>query len=243
MKNIAAIIQARMGSTRLPGKVLIPINDRPVLWHVHARLSKCRLIGKIIVATSTERKDDPIAGFCADNKISCFRGSEDDVLGRYYQAAKAFGADAIVRITADCPLIDPEVTDRVISAYLDGGNDCAGASNVIKRTFPRGLDTEVLSFSALSQIQAKASEANQREHVTTILYQHPETYKVVSVENSENLADLRWTLDEPADLKFIMEIYKRLYSPGHIFLMSDILNVIRKEPDLLKINNEVRQKG
>lgn len=243
MASIVAIIQARMGSTRLPGKVLLPLAGHPVLWQVCDRLSHSRLITQCVVATSIEPQDDVISEFCKAQGINCFRGSESDVLGRYYLAAKQYQAEVIVRITADCPLIDPQVTDRVIGCYLENRTGYVGASNVIKRTFPRGLDTEVISFLALEQAHDAVTDSSLREHVSLVMYRQPGAYKLASVENLEDLSGYRWTLDEPADLSLISEIYQRLYSHGKIFLMSDVIALIKQNPHLAEMNKDIKQKA
>jgi spore coat polysaccharide biosynthesis protein SpsF len=146
--RIIAIIQARMGSDRLPGKVLLPIMGKPMLWHVVNRTNQSRLLNKVVVATTKKSKDDIITEFCRKNGISCYRGEEFDVLDRYYKAAKLYKADIVVRITSDCPLVDPALLDKTIKAYIENMKSLDGASTALKRTYPRGLDIEVFSFSA-----------------------------------------------------------------------------------------------
>jgi spore coat polysaccharide biosynthesis protein SpsF len=231
-----------MGSTRLPGKVLMDIAGRPMLWHIINRLKYSKLINKIVVATTTEIKDDPVDELCRENHVCCYRGSENDVLDRYYQAAKIYGAEIIVRITADCPLIDPVVTDKVIDAYLKNKSNFDGANNTIDRTFPRGLDTEVIKFSVLKFAWEKATKDYEREHVTIFIDEHPELFKLFTVKNKKNLSNLRWTVDEEADLEFVREIYLRLYKKREVFLMEDILKVLAKEPRLIEINKDIKQK-
>lgn len=241
--KIVAVIQTRMGASRLPGKVLMNIAGRPMFWHVVNRLQYSKIISKVVIATTTNKRDDLIEKFCRKEGIDCYRGSEDDVLDRYYQASIFYKADAIVRITSDCPLIDPTVSERVISTYLKNINKIDGSSNVINRTYPRGLDTEVISFSTLERIWNEGKEDYQREHVTVYAYEHPSLFNLQSVENNSNLSDLRWTVDEEDDLKFVREIYKRLYhKEKDVFLMDDVIEVLKREPQLLKINKYVKQK-
>jgi len=241
-KNIVAIVQARMGSTRLPGKVLMDIMGKPMLWHIVNRLKYSRLINKIVIATSTNKNDDAVELFCKEYRISFYRGNEEDVLDRYYQAAHLFQADAVVRITADCPLIDPVVVDKVISGYLENYDRLNGASNIIKRTYPKGLDTELVSYSILEKTWKIATQPYEREHVTVFIYEHPELFKLHSVENPDNLSDLRWTVDEELDLRFVREIYKILSQDGKIFSMEDVLKILKKEPQLTQINKDIKQK-
>ena len=241
--KVVAIIQARMGSTRLAGKVLMNIAGKPMLWHVVSRLNYSKLINKIIIATSANKSDDPIEAFCDRYRVDYLRGSEEDVLDRYYQAARAYQADPIVRITADCPLIDPEVTDKTISGYVNNAEIFNGASNTIHRTYPRGLDTEVMSFSALGACWEKANRDYQREHVTAYIYEHPDLFKMYSVENNVDLSHLRWTVDEGVDMDFVREIYGRLYKENDIFLMNEVLDILEREPTLKEINRHVKQKA
>lgn len=241
-KNIVAIIQARMGSTRLPGKILMDIAGKPMLWHIVNRLKYSRLINKIVIATSINKNDDAVEFFCGEHGISFYRGSQEDVLDRYYQAAYLYQADAVVRITADCPLIDPIVVDKVISGYLGNYEYFNGASNVIKRTYPKGLDTEVVSYFTLEKISKIASEPYEREHVTIFIYEHPGLFKLYSLENPDDLSDLRWTVDEEIDLRFVREIYKILYQDSKIFYMEDVLRILEKDPQLTQINKHIKRK-
>jgi len=241
-KKIVAIIQARMGSSRLPGKVLEDIEGRPILWHVVNRLKESTLIDMIVVATTVEKKDNEVEEFCKKYGIEVFRGSEEDVLDRYYQAARTYRADVIVRITADCAVIDPRVTDQVISCYLENQESCDFCSNVITRTYPNGLETEVVPIHALRLAWDKAKKECDREHVTLYIANHPKQFRLHSVENNEDLSHLRWTVDQKEDLELMCQIYKRLHSDGKIFYMEDVLDVLHKEPDLKEINKLVKQK-
>jgi spore coat polysaccharide biosynthesis protein SpsF len=240
--NIVSIVQARMGATRFPGKVLLDIEGRPMLWHVVDRLRRSRLIGRIVVATSLNGENDAVEDFCENNSIDCYRGSETDVLDRYYQTARLHDAAVIVRITADCPLIDPVVTDKVVSAYIKNRKNLSGASNIIARTYPRGLDTEVVSFKALEECWRSARADYQREHVVVWIYENKDSYPMASVINNEDISGLRWTVDEEKDIDLVREIYRRLYKKGSIFLMKDILDLLKREPYLMDINKDVEQK-
>jgi spore coat polysaccharide biosynthesis protein SpsF len=237
-----AIVQARMGSTRFLGKVLEDIEGKPMLWQVINRLRHSRLLHNIVVATSVNHQDDTIEEFCKTGSICYFRGSEDDVLGRYYHAATKFEAELIVRVTSDCPLIDPNVVDRVISTYLEGKGNYDYVSNTIKRTYPRGLDTEVFSYKTLERCYKEATRGYEREHVTAYIYEHPDTFKLFNLENNKNLSHLRWTVDEEQDLRLVREIYKRL-NKRNLFFMEDILRVLEREPSLTEINRGVEQKS
>ena len=236
--KIIAIVQARMGSTRLPGKVLKDLAGRTVLERVVSRVERCRLVQETIVATSTNPADDRIVEECARLRVRVFRGSETDVLDRYFRAAEAAAAQAIVRITSDCPLIDPELSDRTVQAFLDERADYA--SNVLERTYPRGLDTEVMMLEALRIAFHEAKAAPQREHVTPFLYQHPERFRLVSVKGERDYSQHRWTLDTPEDLEFLQAVYARLGDEA--FTWQDALRLVEDKPGLTEINRGVVQK-
>lgn len=240
-KKIVVIIQARMGSTRLPGKVIKRICGKPMLWHIIERLKYCHLIDKIAVATSLNRKDDVIERFCYQYRVAFFRGNEEDVLDRYYQAAKKFGAQIIVRITADCPLIDPKIVDKVISFFLKKTNFVDYASNTLKRTYPRGLDVEVFSFDAFRKCWKKANKKYQREHVTPYLYENSSLFKLINIMNKKDLGSFRWTVDKEADLEFVQRVYNKLYQKKKVFFMKDVLKVIKDESELSRINKNIKQ--
>lgn len=231
---ISAIVQARMGSTRLPGKVMMDICGRPMLWHVINRLRHAETLDSIVVATSERRLDDKIEEFCRSEDVPCFRGSEKDVLDRYYQAAKWIGADVIVRITADCPLIDPEVVDSVVNKYLEC--KCDYASNSELRTYPDGLDTEVFSFDALKRAWREARMMSEREHVTPYIRNNKTIFTSAEVFQERDLSSLRWTVDEPEDFDFVRNIYERLYRSDRVFLMDEVVNLLRENPKLIEIN-------
>lgn len=231
---IAAIIQARKGSTRLPGKVMMDICGHPMLWHVVNRVDRAKLLDEVIVATSDNALDDSIAAFCEQEGVPCFRGSENDVLDRYYFAAMWIHADIIVRITADCPLIDPVVLNKVVAVYLDSG--CDYASNTIDRTYPDGLDTEVFSFEALERAWREARWQSEREHVTPYIRKNGKLFNLRQVTQERDLSGLRWTVDELEDLQFVRKVYEHLYQPGQVFLMEDIVKLLERHPELLEVN-------
>lgn len=239
MKTVA-IVQARMGSTRLPGKVLMPLAGKPVLAHVVERLSYCRTLSEIVVATTVDASDDLVAAFCASSKIPCDRGSRDDVLDRYYHAARKYGADVVVRITADCPAIDPTIVDEVVTSFLAGTYDYFGLAG----EFPDGLDCTVFLVAALERAWKEAKLKSEREHVGTYVEKHPDIFKVGRLMKFSGLGHHRWTLDEPRDYAFLQEIFGRLYREGLPFLTSDVLALLEKEPGLMAINgNIIRNEG
>jgi len=234
-----ALVQARMGSTRLPGKVLMDIAGQPMLAHVVERSLRARTLDGLVIATTKNPVDEAIVTEARRLGVPAFRGSEEDVLDRYYRAAKEHDASVIVRITADCPLIDPTVVDFVVEAFRKTSPDYA--SNILERTFPQGLDTEVVKLEALERAWREASKAYQRAHVTPYIYEHPERFRLYSVRNAEDLSSHRWTVDTKEDLEFVREVYSRLGSGGR-FGWRDVLDLIRHEPELESINRHVRQK-
>lgn len=235
---IVAIIQARMSSTRLPGKVLANIAGRPMLWHVVHRVHQARLIDRVVVATSTKTADDPIVDFCQQEGIKYFRGSEEDVLDRFYRTARHFGADPIVRITADCPLIDPEVIDKVISMYLE--NDYDYVTNTLRYTYPDGLDTEIISFKALEHAWREAERPRDREHVTPFI-RNSGFFSVLNVENERDLSreEHRWVVDEPRDLEFMREVHAQLGQNSKTFGMREVLALLAEHPEIRAINQGI----
>lgn len=240
--KIGAIIQARYGSTRLPGKVLLPLGGRSVLYHDIERVKQAERIEKIIIATSTHKQDDKIVKEAKSLGATYFRGSEQDVLARYYHAAKENKLDTIVRITSDCPLIDPFVVEQGISLFLEHETTIVtnATTDVSKRTFPRGLDVEVFSFDTLEWAFQKAVKAYQREHVTPFIYESVK--QVTHLFNDVDYSNYRWTLDTREDYELITQIYDHLYKGYHNFYLSDIINLMEKYPELKLVNAHVEQK-
>ena len=240
--KVVAIIQARMGSTRLPGKVMKEILGKPViLWDLD-RVSFSKLIDEIVVAIPYGKENDVIVDTIKEynDKIVTTRGSENDVLDRYYQAAVQTNTDVVVRITSDCPLIDPVVVDNVIEQFLN--NDCDYCSNSLTRTYPRGLDTEVFSFKALEEAWNEATKDYEREHVTPYIIENPDKFKLLNVANDVDLSHLRWTMDTKKDYMFIEAIYKKIIPVKKIFFMGDVLDLFNHEPELIDINKHIVQK-
>jgi len=240
--KVVAVVQARVGSTRLPGKVLEDISGKPMLWHVLNRLRLSNRLSDIVLAIPDSEPNNRLEDFAKEFSFHYCKGSEEDVLSRYYGAAIKFGADVIVRLTSDCPLIDPRVTDKVIEEHLN--SDADYTSSAIKRTFPRGLDTEVFNFAALERAHREAKQDYEREHVSPYIYQHPSLFQLKSVEATGKLMrpDLRLTVDTEEDLKLIREIFKRLQRNGQVFYIEDVINLLDKHPELVAINAHVRQK-
>lgn len=206
-----AIIQARMTSTRLPGKVLMDLAGRPMLARELARVKRCRLVDDVVVATTTNISDDAVVATARAEGVRWFRGSETDVLGRYAGAAREARADVVIRITADCPLIDPEISDRVVDALTLGLEPADYASNVLRRTYPAGLDTEALWRDTLDRVARHARSASAREHVTPYIYaERPDLFVLRSVTDEPDASDLRWTVDVAADLEVVRRMYEEL---------------------------------
>lgn len=238
--RVVSIIQARMSSTRLPGKVLMTLAGQPVLGHVVKRIRACQTIADVVVATSSDATDDDIEVWCKSVNVSCYRGSLNDVLDRYYQAAILHGADAVVRITADCPAIDPTIVDEVVHEFLAGGYEFYGLAG----EFPDGLDCTVFAFSALARAWREAVLPSEREHVGPYIEKHPGIFKSGSLKKFSGLSHYRWTLDEPRDYEFLQRVFSRLYQPDQIFLASDVLALLENEPELMQLNSEiVRNEG
>jgi len=236
-----AIVQARLGSTRLPGKVLLDVSGRSVLERVVERVRRFTMIDEMLVATSDQAADDAIIVECERIGVPSFRGSESDVLARFLGAAKQTEADICVRLTADCPLLDPSVSDSIISLFVEANGAADYASNKIPQSFPRGLDTEVFSIDALERTARKARETYERVHVTAYMYRHPEIFSLMSVTSDVDRADWRWTVDTPEDLEFVREIYQRMDERGE-FSWHDVVRLLEEEPSLMWINSHVRQK-
>ena len=239
---ILAIIQARMSSSRLPGKVLLDLAGRPVLHHVYNRVRAAGLIDRVMVATSDRPANEPLVRFCATQAIGCFAGSEDDVLDRFFQAAVSAGAgegDGIVRITADCPLSDPVVIDAVVKRYMESGADYA--SNVQPPSFPDGLDVEVFRFTALKRAWQEAGLKSEREHVTPYIRNHPELFRHENVSHGTDFSDLRWTLDEAADYDLLQKIFQSLGETPERTGWQAVLRLLADHPEWLELNSRFRR--
>jgi spore coat polysaccharide biosynthesis protein SpsF len=241
MKTVI-IVQARMTSTRLPGKVLKQVLGKPLLEYQVERLQRVKLADEIVIATTNNQTDEPIVELCNSLSIAYFRGSEGDVLERYYQAATAHQADVVVRVTSDCPLIDPQVIDTAIDYYLQDRSTYDYVSNCIKRTYPRGMDTEVFSFSVLEQAFMEATAQPDHEHVTPFIYRQPERYSLGHVIYSEDCSHYRWTVDTPEDFELIKKIIETVYPNKPYFTLEYCLELLKQNPDWYFINSDIEQK-
>jgi spore coat polysaccharide biosynthesis protein SpsF len=256
--NVIAIIQGRMSSSRLPGKILADIAGQPMLQRVFIRTSRAVTISQTIFATTTDPSDDPVAEYCGFSGIPFTRGSLFDVLDRYYQTAKQAQADVVVRITADCPVIDPALIDDVVNTLLEGDYDfvCNRLPPPWQRTYPIGLDVEACRFTALERAWKEAKEPHQREHVMPYFYEgvelsivnrqrsegvSPRGFKVALLNHPTDFGEYRWTVDTAEDLEFIRQVYAR-FDGRDDFSWKDVLNLVHENPELMKINAGVQHK-
>jgi spore coat polysaccharide biosynthesis protein SpsF len=257
-KRVVAIIQGRMSSSRLPGKILADIAGQPMLQRVFTRTARAPTVDQTLFATTTDPSDDPVAGYCSSNGIPFRRGSLYDVLDRYYQTARDVRADVVVRITADCPVIDPSLIDAVVRTLLEGGHDfaCNRLPPPWQRTHPIGLDVEVCTFEALEGAWKEAAEPQQREHVMPYFYENvqlsaisgqlstgksPRGFSVALLNHTTDLGEYRWTVDTPEDLEFMRQLYAR-FGGRDDFTWKDVLALVRREPGLPAINAAVQHK-
>jgi spore coat polysaccharide biosynthesis protein SpsF len=241
-----AIVQARMGSSRLPGKVLEVVEGQTVLGHTVRRAQRIDGVDRVVVATTTAPSDDAVIAECERLGVRWGRGSEDDVLARYVAAARASEAELIVRITSDCPLLDPRVSADVVRALagaLARGEAVDYASNTLARRYPRGLDTEVFTIEALERAHRTARTAREREHVTLTMYEHPADFRLVSVAPGRDASAHRWTVDTAEDLHLVREVMARLTpTHGEVFGLEEVLALLEREPWIAEINRHVEQK-
>ena len=239
---IVGILQARMGSSRLPGKVLMGILGKPMLMLQIERLKRARMIDLLVVATTTNGLDDVIEDLCVLNGIYCFRGSENDLLDRYYQAAKKYGADYIVRLTGDDPLTDPALIDKMINKIKV--KQCAVVTNSLMPTYPEGLDVTVLSFNALNEAWQSANLQSQREHVTPYVFDPSNGFDIYHFQQKDDRSDLRWTVDYKEDFLFVKTIYECLYIQDESFSTGDVYHLLQEIPSLQILNSQyVRNAG
>jgi len=239
---ILGVLQARMSSTRLPGKVLKQVLGKPLLELQIERLRRSCRLEKLVLATSDRPEDSPIEELCKKLSVTCFRGSLEDVLDRVYRAALVYSPTAILRLTADCPLADPTLIDKLVRFFELGNYDYA--SNTLDRTWPDGLDAEITRFETLHAAWTDASSAHDREHVTPYIYLHPERFSLGSLTQDTDYSHLRWTVDDPIDFQLIEQIYAALYPSSANFTTQDVLRLLESRPDLKVLNAAwVRTRG
>jgi spore coat polysaccharide biosynthesis protein SpsF len=257
-QKIVAIIQGRMSSSRLPGKILADIAGQPMLSRVYVRTARAKTLNEVVFATTTDPSDDPVAEYCDFAGIPFTRGSLYDVLDRYYQAAKSAKADIVVRITADCPVIDPELIDNVVNTLIEGEYDfaCNRLPPPWSRTYPIGLDVEACTFKVLQKAWKEAKEPQHREHAMPYFYEgvkltnfnrqlqtgtSPRGYNVALLHHTTDFGDYRWTVDTPEDLQFMREVYSR-FDGRDDFTWKEVLDLVHDEPQLMEINAGVQHK-
>lgn len=239
-RKITALIQARLGSSRLPAKTLMTIKGETLLGHLVGRIKASKYVSEIVIATTTKEIDDAIVRFATDWDIKYYRGSEDDVLDRFYQTALHYNIETVVRVTPDCPMLDPKIMDKVISHFLEGNYDYV--SNVMPPTYPDGLDTEIFSFDTLKKGWNAAKLHSEREHVTAFIIKHPKLFRQFNVKKEgEDLSWMRWTVDTQRDFEFVSKIFEKLYIPRKIFYMDDIICLLKENSELLEINREIER--
>jgi len=237
--SVITVIQARIGSTRLPGKVLLPLSGKPLLLRLVNRVEQAKNAGRIVVATTTSPLDDPIERLCLNEGISCYRGHPTDLLDRHYRAGIQYGADAVVKIPSDVPLIDPEVIDRVLQVYIDNPKAIDYVSNLHPQSYPDGNDVEVISMLTLKKAWLESLQPFEREHTTPYIWERPDQFRLANVLWETELdysMSHRWTIDYPEDYVFIKAVYDNLYPVNNNFSLNDILGLLRSKPDLMKIN-------
>jgi spore coat polysaccharide biosynthesis protein SpsF len=239
--KIVTIIQARTSSNRLPNKIFLPLADKPLLLRMYERVAKSRLKGTIIIATTTDQGDDEIEKLCRKFDLNFFRGHPTDLLDRHYQAAKIFNADAVAKIPSDCPLIDPDVIDKVLKLYLDNLDSFDYVSNLHPATYPDGNDVEIMSMSLLEDAWLNAKKDFEREHTTPYFWENPDKFRIGNIEWETGLdysMTHRFTIDYKKDYNFIKQVYAELYNTNNIFTLKDILDLLNRKPEIKKINEE-----
>ena len=235
------IVQARIGSTRLPGKILKEVLNKPLLEYLIERLRRVKLADQVIIATTDQSADQEIITLCNKLEVNSFCGSEHNVLDRYYQCAQAYQLDNIIRITSDCPLIDPEIIDQVIETYINGQYDYV-ANTLGSRTYPRGMDTEIMSYATLERVYKKAYKPAHKEHVTLYVHEHSELFRTHSVQLKDNLSHYRLTVDTIEDFELIKAIIEPLYPEKADFSLVDCIKLLKEKPQLALINQHINQK-
>lgn len=237
--KIVAIIQARMGSTRLPGKTLMPLAGKPMLVRVVERVSRAKQLDDLVVATTESPMDANITALCGANAWKCFRGSEEDVLDRYYRAAQATHADVIVRVTADCPVVDPDLIDSAITSFRLGRFDYV-SNGLDPRTYPRGLDVEVFSNETLGRAWKEDANLAWREHVTPYIYRHPEEFRLHRIAGERDFSAHRWSVDTAEDYELLRKIYEHF--DDRPFGWMAVLRLVEQHPDWAMLNSHIHQK-
>lgn len=236
------LVQARMGSNRLPGKHLKEVLGKPLIAYLFERLHRIQRKPLVVLNTTVQPKDDILAQWAADHAIPFFRGSEEDVLLRYFHAAQAFSADSILRICGDCPLIDPAVIDKVLDYFIVHSPHLDYVSNTLQRTYPRGMDAEIFSMDALKVAVNEAHQSEEREHVTPYFYRHPDQFHLANVAFDEDMSKYRWTVDTEEDFALVSKLIEELYPKKNTFTLADLVECMCLHPQWYSINSTIQQK-
>ena len=242
-ENIICVIQARTDSQRLPKKVLETISGKSLIWHMVNRLKHCSTFSQIVIATTNENNDKPLREFAKKNEIPFYAGKVDDIADRLYQTGKMFKASVLVKINGDSPLIDPFIVDEAVKKYLLESPRVDFVTNAAKRTFPEGMIYGIFNFTTLEKIHSELKDPFWRELVQMYIIENSKKYSVINIENKINLSHLKLDVDYPEDLQFVRTIYENLYKDGKIFSLCDIVQLLEKKPELLKINEKFSQLG
>lgn len=237
--NISAIVQIRMGSTRLPGKTFLNLAGKPLIYHVINRLKSTKKVNELIIATTKNNEDDEIEIWCKNHEIKCFRGSENNVLKRYYDCAQKYNSDYIVRVTGDDPFKDYRIIDKAVEIITSNKYDFV--CNNSPASYPEGLDVEVFTKDTLTKIYENVTSDEEKEHVTLYIHNNKSLFKTFNMENSEDLSNYRWTIDYEEDYIFTKKIYDKLYFKKNIFLTEDIYKILKENSSLLSINNNQKK--
>ncbi len=237
--GVTAIIQARMTSSRLPGKIVLKVLGKPLISHMVDRVKEAECVDKVVIATTINEEDDIVVRLASKLNINVYRGSERNVLERFYGAAERFGGNTLIRLTGDNPLIDPDLLGALVRLYQQGDYDYV--SNCLEPTFPDGLDAEVFTMSALKTAYENAELPSELEHVTRYIYQRPTQFKLGCLKFEEDLSNMRWTVDEPEDFEFVKQVIERLYPENRSFRIRDVLNLLKQHPELSKINQRYQR--
>ncbi len=237
------VVQARLGSTRLPGKIFKTVNGKPLLSYLVERLRRVQNVDGICIATTTNPLDAPIREFCDHESLHCISASEEDVLSRYVEAADLFGLDAVVRISSDCPLLDPEILDKALLAFWNNYERLDYLSNCLERSYPRGMDFEIVRKDALKKAYFATNDPMDREHVTRYIINHPEHYRLANFSQKSDESAYRLTVDTQEDFQLIEHIIQELYPKNPLFCLNDIVTLLKKHPDWVKLNEHIKQKS
>jgi spore coat polysaccharide biosynthesis protein SpsF (cytidylyltransferase family) len=237
--RVFGCIQVRLGSKRLPDKALIKIEGRSVLEWIIRRLRHCQELSGLVVSTTNQAKDDPLQDIAENLEVPCFRGSETDLIQRLLGTAYMVSADALVRITADCPIVDSQLVDQMVRIYRRRLGEIEVVTNGCPPTFPDGLDIEILPRDTLERMDREVADSLHREWFTVYLYRHPQSYRIMNIRHGEVLTDLRWTLDYPEDLELIRRIYSYFRGSEETFTMKQVLEYVREHPELMNINRHL----